>query len=761
VGIGWARRGYVVAVAAIVAAVSIGCVEKQIPPGAKEYVVFDGLIQPTALAFSPDGRVFVAEKRGVVKVFDDVNDDSPDVVADLRTQVHNFWDRGMLDIALPPDFPADPSLYVLYTYDAVPGGTAPRWGTPDTDEDNCPTPPGPTTDGCVVQGRLSRLPLDGGTTWNGQEQVVLTGWCQQFPSHSIGALAFAPDGTLYVSGGEGASFDFADYGQTGVPRNPCGDPPGGVGGAMAPPQAEGGSLRSQDLRTPGDPTGLDGAILRIDPATGAAMPDNPLAGSPDANARRIVAYGFRNPFRFTLRPGTDELWIGDVGSHVYEEIDRSIGDDGVVDNFGWPCFEGPGRHALFDQVDLAICEQLYATGPPGSPGSAVKQPFFTYRHDQDLTEGERCARTRGSAIAGLAFAPGDSVYPAEYGELFFADAVRGCIWSMRAGADGLPDASTVQRFLAPAASPVDLQFGPAGELWFADLEGGSIHRIGYTGNNHPPVAAVSADTTAGDPPLTVQLDATGSSDVDPGDELSYAWDVDNDGAFDDGDQPTLTTTYTTEGWKVPRVRVTDLAGDHDVAFTAVVVGSSDVPTAVITQPADRTTAAVGDVVEFAGMAVSGTGEMLPASTMRWTVNLLHCPDDCHRHFGVYTDSRVASGTFRMPDHELPAMVELQLSVTSGDITSTTSRIVDFTSTELTLQSQPAGVVLSAGTHVAAAPYSRRFATNGAVTLTAPATATIGGVTHTFTGWSDEGARSHGITVPAEPTTYVATYAPAG
>ncbi|HEV7761028.1 MAG TPA: PQQ-dependent sugar dehydrogenase, partial [Acidimicrobiales bacterium] len=392
------------------AALAVGCGPPPVPEGAHEYVVFEGLNQPTALAFAPDGRVFVAEKRGVVKVFDGLDDPRPDVVADLRTQVHNFWDRGLLDVALPPDFAADPSIYVLYTHDAPLGGQAPRWGTPGADNDNCPTPPGPTADGCVVSGRLSRLDLTG-NTWTGDEHVVLEGWCQQFPSHSIGSLAFAPDGALYVSAGEGASFNIADHGQAGVPRNPCGDPPGGVGGTQTPPTAEGGALRAQDLRTPGDPVGLSGAILRIDPATGAGLPDNPLAASSDPNARRIVAHGFRNPFRFALRPGTDELWIADVGWNTHEEIDRTVGDDAVVDNFGWPCYEGPGRMPAYDLLDLDICEQLYAAGTPA--GTAAKPPFWSYEHAKDVTPGEHCNRENGSSISGVAYAPDDTVYPAE------------------------------------------------------------------------------------------------------------------------------------------------------------------------------------------------------------------------------------------------------------------------------------------------------------------------------------------------------------
>jgi hypothetical protein len=102
--------------------------------------------------------------------------------------------------------------------------------------------------------------------------VLINDWCQQYPSHSIGSLAFGADGALYVSGGDRASFNFADWGQDGNPLNPCGDPPGRPGDALTPPSAEGGALRSQDLRTPLDPnstildpTTFDGAILRVNP----------------------------------------------------------------------------------------------------------------------------------------------------------------------------------------------------------------------------------------------------------------------------------------------------------------------------------------------------------------------------------------------------------------------------------------------------------------------------------------------------------------
>ena len=113
---------------------------------------------------------------------------------------------------------------------------------------------------------------------------------------------------------------------------------------------------------------LDGTIIRIDPASGAALPDNPLSGSGDANARRIVTQGLRNPLRFAFRPGTSELWVGDVGWATWEEINRIDNPlDGSVKNFGWPCYEGDGTQPAYDGNDLPLCEALYGSGSVTGP----------------------------------------------------------------------------------------------------------------------------------------------------------------------------------------------------------------------------------------------------------------------------------------------------------------------------------------------------------------------------------------------------------
>lgn len=746
------RFGYLVAIvmsAASAAGLSTIAAAASLPPGFQERIVFSGLTEPTAVRFSSDGRVFVAEKSGIIKVFDSLSDTTPTVFADLRTQVHNFWDRGLLGMALAPDFPADPWVYVLYTHDAPIGGSAPRWGSVGGTSDGCPTPPGATGDGCVVSGHLSRLQASGNIAIGG-EQVLIEDWCQQYPSHSIGSLAFGADGALYVSSGDGASFNFVDYGQDGSPVNPCGDPPGGAGGSMSPPTAEGGALRSQDVRTMSDPVGLDGTILRIDPATGAGLPTNPLASSSDPNARRIIGYGLRNPFRITIRPGTNEVWLGDVGWNDWEEINRLANPTSApVENFGWPCYEGDGRQSGYDAANLTLCENLYAAGT-----AAVVAPYFRYHHNELVVPNEVCPRG-GSSVAGISFAFAvDNSYPEEYrGALFFADYTRRCIWAVLAGTNGLPDMSKRRTFVGGAAQPVDLQIGPDGDLFYVDL-GGTIRRISYFGENQPPIAVASANPTSGAAPLTVAFDGSASSDPD-GDALTFAWDLDGDGAFDDGAAASASFTYTEPGSYTATLRVSDPAGAVGTSSVTISVGNTP-PTAIIDTPVAGTTWAVDDSVSFSGRATDPQSGNLPASALTWALVLHHCPSTCHEH-PLQTFSGVASGSFVAPDHEYPAHLELRLTATDpGGLSHTTSIRLDPQTVALTFGSSPTGLTLAVGSTSQPAPFTRTAILRSTLSVSAPSPQASGGTTYEFVSWSDGGAQTHNIVATAS-TSYTATY----
>jgi glucose/arabinose dehydrogenase len=536
--------------------------------GFVETTVMTGLIHPTVLRFAQDGRVFVAEKSGLIKVFDNLADPTPTVFADLRTNVHDFWDRGLLGMALHPDFPDTPFVYAAYTFDHELGSTnaPPRWG------DTCPTPPGATTDGCVVSGRLSRLRA-AGDAMTGAEQVLIEDWCQQYPSHSVGSVEFGPDGALYMSAGEAASFTFADHGQDGNPLNPCGDPPGGVGAVLAPPTAEGGALRAQDLRTSGDPVTLDGTIIRVDAATGAGLPTNPLASSADPNARRIIAHGLRNPFRFAFRPGSREIWIGDVGWNDWEEINRIVDPvDAQLENFGWPCYEHLQRQAAFDSANLTVCENLYA-----QPNADTKA-YFAYHRDNNVVPGDGCPTGSGS-ISGLSFefAPLGGSFPIEYrGALFFSDYSRDCLWVMPKDGGVLPAPGRVRPFVVGAANPVDLEFGPGGDLYYVDFDGGSIRRVAYAGVA-PGSASFASPTSY---PTATNAHGVGTGDVNGDGKLDLA--VANAGSgnvsvlLGNGNGTFQASANFATGVSPKSVTVADVSGDGRLDLVTADQGSSTV-----------------------------------------------------------------------------------------------------------------------------------------------------------------------------------------
>ena len=729
-----------------------------LPAGFRDSVVLSGLTNPTVLQFASDGRIFVGQKNGVIKVFQSLTDTSPVTFADLSAEVDDYWDRGLLGMALAPNFPTDPYVYVLYAYDAPIGGTAPTWN------DGCPTPPGPTTDGCLVSGRVSRLQISG-NAMTGSEQALVSDWCQQFPSHSIGTLLFGRDGYLYVTGGDGASFNNVDYGQygnnyAGDQANPCGDPPGAVGTALSPPGAEGGALRSQSVRRSDGPATLDGTVLRIDPATGAGVPGNPFYSSSDANARRIVAYGVRNPFRITQRPGTDELWIGDVGWNTWEEINRLVAPaNATASNFGWPCYEGASPQGGYQGAGLNLCSSLYST-----PGS-VLAPYYTYNHSACVVNYSGC-HTGGSSITGVAFYQGGS-YPTQYnGALFFADHTRNEIWAMLPGTNGLPDPSRLQSFVGvdatggAAGHPVDLKIGPGGDLFYVDMDDGTVHRITYTAANQPPTAVVAANPTNGPVPLTVSFDGTGSSDPE-GKPLTYSWDLNGDGTFGDATGPTASYTYTTAGVYHPSLQVTDDQGASDTASVTVTAGNT-APTAVIDSPASSLTWKVGDTINFSGHATDPQEGTLPASALTWSLIIHHCftPTDCHTHL-IQTINGLSSGSSTAPDHEYPCWLELQLTATdSGGLTSTTSVRLDPKTVVLTFKTNPGGLVLTdlvVNEAPSTTPFSITVVVGSANSVSAPSPQQFKKSTYLFTSWSDGGPQSHTITAPAVNTTYTAIY----
>ena len=475
-----------------------------------------GISEAVSADFASNGTAFIALKTGQVKVaeYNSANGTwgTATDFADLQTQVNNYGDRGLTGIAVDPQFPTRPYVYVNYTYDKDPrdgaGGVVPKWGV-GTAYDDCPAPAteaNPSITGCVVQDRVTRLTAShtSGSWRLALEKELLVSGCFQFSSHASGDVAFGPDGKLYASSGEGASFNTQDYGQY---SNPCpGDPPD-----------EGGSLRSQDYRSSADALGVDGSVFKMDPDNGV-VPTQANAG------QWLVAYGQRNPWRLSFRPKADgsgtsnELWSADVGASMAEEVNRIPDITAVTTpvNRGWPCYEGnyveSAVQPAWDALNKPLCETLYAQGL-----GAVQKPVFSYqtRDGGPLVPGEDCANET-SSVSGIAFGTAQSNYPASYkGAMFFSDFARSCIWSLGKKADGEPDPTSIQTFVQAAATPVDLLTGPGGDLYYVDYginpngtvgQGiAGVHRIVYTGSNGVPTARITANPASGTAPLERQL----------------------------------------------------------------------------------------------------------------------------------------------------------------------------------------------------------------------------------------------------------------
>ncbi len=375
--------------------------------------------------------------------------------------------------------------------------------------------------------------------------------------------------------------------------------------------------------------------------------------------------------------------------------------------------------------------------------------------------------TGGSSITGVAFYQGGS-YPSQYnGALFFADHTRNEIWAMLPGTNGLPDPSRLQSFVGvdatggAAGHPVDLKIGPGGDLFYVDMDDGTVHRITYAAANQPPTAMITANPNNGPVPLSVNFDGTGSSDPE-GKPLTYSWDLNGDGTFGDATGPTASYTYTTAGVYHPSLRVADDQGAsrHGVGHRHGREHRAD--------RGHRLARVEPDLegrrhdLNFSGHATDPQDGPLPASALTWSLILHHCftPTDCHTHL-IQTINGVSSGSFTAPDHNYPCWLELQLTATDpGGLTSTTSVRLDPKTVVLTFKTNPGGLVLTdlvVNEAPSTTPFSMTVVVGSANSVSAPSPQQFKKSTYFFTSWSDGGAQSHTITAPAVNTTYTATY----
>ena len=270
---------------------------------------------------------------------------------------------------------------------------------------------------------------------------------QPYANHNGGQLAFGPDGKLYIGMGDGGS--------GGDPQN-----------------------FAQNLDS------LLGKLLRID-VDGAlpyAIPaDNPFVGK--AGADEIWALGLRNPWRFSFDLQTGDLWIGDVGQNVWEEIDFQPGGVGGL-NYGWRCYEA--THAFnLNPACLGI----------------LTPPIAEYNH----SEGQSV--TGGYVYRGKRF-------PALLGHYFYADFSQGKIWSLQKTGSTWP-------------SPVLLLDTPYAISGFGEDEDGEVYIADYYGGT----IRLLADAQGPDPNLSTSKKIASSRSADMGETLTYTIALVNSGGL--------------------------------------------------------------------------------------------------------------------------------------------------------------------------------------------------------------------------------------
>lgn len=307
--------------------------------------VIDGLEAPLDIVTRPGdpGSMFIVEQGGRVRtVRDGVL--AADPFLDIAGIVTAGGEQGLLGMAIHPD-PADGRVFVYYT----------------------------ALDAKQVVASYRTDPSDPYRADRASESLLLR-MDDPFSNHNGGALAFGPDGYLYVSTGDGGD---------------GGDPLG--------------SGRSLDT--------LLGKVLRLDvdgpvdsDAPYAIPADNPFVDEPGARPE-IWLTGLRNPWRMRFDPATGDLWIGDVGQGEREEIDRAPAGVGGLD-FGWNIMEG------------AICFEAETCDQTG-----LTLPVTDYGHD------EGCSVTGGAVYRGQA-------QPALAGWYVFSDYCSGRLWVVAADLDG-------------------------------------------------------------------------------------------------------------------------------------------------------------------------------------------------------------------------------------------------------------------------------------------------------------------------------------
>jgi glucose/arabinose dehydrogenase/PKD repeat protein len=659
--------------------------------------------KPTALAFTPDGRVLVATQPGVLRTYN--NGQLLQTPAlDLSSKICANYERGMLGVAVDPTFSTNKYVYLYYTYNKFGG---------------CPT--GQPTNANNPVNRVSRFVMSGDTIDPASERVLLDNIPSPNGNHNAGDLSFGKDGYLYVTVGDGGCDYMGDSGCAGA------------------------NDASRDRHI------LLGKVLRITRA-GEIPSTNPYLGTdsarcnltgrtdPGKNCQETFAWGLRNPFRFAFDPNAayTRFFVNDVGQNAYEEVDQ--GKPGA--DYAWNLCEGAHDNpARAGSVDCAAA--------PYTP------PVHEYSHGD----------TGCASVTGGAFVP-NGLWPSSYDNSYLlGDYVCNKIFKLTPVSGGGFMRTEFASGLGEGG-PTAMAFGPFGTskaLYYTTYaNGGEVRRIAYSAvANQPPTASVKTTSPNYGPiPLSVSFDGSASNDLDGDTPLTYRWNFGDGSAPTETTAPTTSHTYKTAGIYTAALEVRDASGALSARVTVKVFPGNTPPEPTVGSPATTKLFKVGEPITLRGSASDAQDGALATSALSWEIRQHHNGNHWHPFFsGTGT-----SLTFNAPPPEDPSAtgegnyLEIRLTATdSQGLSTTVSQELQPKRVNVALQSNPSGLSLQVNGTSFTTPRTLTSWEGYKLTVNAPAPQALSGKTYVFDSWSDGKGRKHAVVTGAASSTYTATF----
>jgi glucose/arabinose dehydrogenase len=351
------------------------------------------LEHPIWMSEAPDGsgRLFIVDQVGRIVIVSKGTDGNKtnEFLNIIDRQPNSAYEEGLLSIAFHPDFKSNGLFYIYYSQANA------NYSLPPNNVHHSFFP----RHSVISEFKVS---ADDPNRADLKSERILLEVPEPFANHKGGQLTFGPDGYLYLGLGDGG-------------------------------------LGTDPFNNAQNSASLLGKFLRIDVNTRATIQrgkdtvtlpygipsDNPFVGEPDMNGlgarREVYALGMRNPWRYSFDRQTGQLWAGDVGQDLWEEVDLIVKGG----NYGWNVWEG------------------FHHFKPGPPGAQYVDPVIEYPHNTALLQESKFPRHGIGACVIGGYVYRGAKYPALQGVYIYGDFALGSIYGLRYGDGKVTDYGTL------------------------------------------------------------------------------------------------------------------------------------------------------------------------------------------------------------------------------------------------------------------------------------------------------------------------------